>query len=412
MLEMKRMLWVKPEDGLACFEAGITGQALNDALLREGLTMGLEPLCWERSTLGGWVASRATGLKHARYGDIEEALVEIRVATSSGLLWQHGGHLKHEQFDPACPAKGGHISSGGRKSTGVELSGLLLGSQGGLGVITAAVIRVHALPELAKGGSLAFLSWAQGARFARDVARLPKALRPASCWLADAKQIEMAEALHHGDSVGRHSSLQPLPSHQVAAEILLEGSREEVDAQKCMLHELAAIHAGTWGAAGKLLHQLSMTLPHVRQLGIGNDVFMDSIEIQIPWASLEATISAVSEVARSGHRDFDFPGAPYLSFGLGQLLPERAVLTVHLATCVAGLDPSTALRAFSCWRHSVEAAVVHEGDEVSGQRGSPPGGCVAALRSLKAAIDPEGIFPSLRHGQSYCREQTKRLEDF
>lgn len=400
MLEMKRMVWVKPEDGLACFEAGITGQALKDELLREGLTMGLEPECWERSTLGGWVASRATGLKQARYGDIEEVLVEIRVATSSGLLWQHGGHLKYQQSDPACPAKGGPISSCGRKSTGVELPGLLLGSQGCLGVITAAVIRVHAVPELTQGGSLAFPSWEQGARFARDVARLPKALRPASCWLVDAKQLEMAEALHHVDSVGRHS-MQPLPSHQVAAEILLEGSREEVDAQKCMLHQLAATHVGTWGAAGKLLHQLSLTLPHVRQLGIGYDVFMDSIEILIPWASLEATISAVSEVASSGHRDLDFPGTPYISFGLGQLLAERAVLTVHLATSVAGLDPSSALPAFSRWRHSVEAAVVCEGDEVFGQRGNPPGGCAAALRSLKAAIDPEGIFPSLRHGQSY-----------
>ncbi|CAE7901258.1 ADPS [Symbiodinium sp. KB8] len=400
MLEMKRMVWVKPEDGLACFEAGITGQALKDELLREGLTMGLEPECWERSTLGGWVASRATGLKQARYGDIEEVLVEIRVATSSGLLWQHGGHLKYQQSDPACPAKGGPISSCGRKSTGVELPGLLLGSQGCLGVITAAVIRVHAVPELTQGGSLAFPSWEQGARFARDVARLPKALRPASCWLVDAKQLEMAEALHHVDSVGRHS-MQPLPSHQVAAEILLEGSREEVDAQKCMLHQLAATHVGTWGAAGKLLHQLSLTLPHVRQLGIGYDVFMDSIEILIPWASLEATISAVSEVASSGHRDLDFPGTPYISFGLGQLLAERAVLTVHLATSVAGLDPSSALPAFSRWRHSVEAAVpwpevVCEGDEVFGQRGNPPGGlctkaqAMAVVSEKANAADGEG----------------------
>merc|ERR1719203_564431 len=91
MRGLSRVLWVNNEDGVAHVEAGITGSALKDALAEKGVNMGMEPDSMEFSTLGGWIATRASGMKRARYGNIEEMLLEARVATPTGMLWQKNG---------------------------------------------------------------------------------------------------------------------------------------------------------------------------------------------------------------------------------------------------------------------------------------------------------------------------------
>ena len=73
------------EDGLAHVQAGITGSALKEALRKQGVTMGMEPDSMELSTLGGWIATRASGMKRARYGNIEDMLLEVRLATTGGI---------------------------------------------------------------------------------------------------------------------------------------------------------------------------------------------------------------------------------------------------------------------------------------------------------------------------------------
>merc|ERR1740117_1854535 len=89
MRGLSKVRWVNAEDNVAMVEAGITGMELKEALRGKGLNMGMEPDSMEFSTLGGWIATRASGMKRARYGNIEDMVIEVRVATSKGLLWQH-----------------------------------------------------------------------------------------------------------------------------------------------------------------------------------------------------------------------------------------------------------------------------------------------------------------------------------
>merc|ERR1719359_1209768 len=100
MRGLARVRWVNREDGVALIEAGITGVALKEALRKKGVTMGMEPDSMEFSTLGGWIATRASGMKRARYGNIEDMVVEVQVVTPSGILWQHHGEPASSTGEP------------------------------------------------------------------------------------------------------------------------------------------------------------------------------------------------------------------------------------------------------------------------------------------------------------------------
>lgn len=73
MTRMNRILWVDKRNMLACIEAGIGGEYLEKQLLSNyGVVMGHEPDSLEFSTLGGWIATRASGMKKNYYGNIED----------------------------------------------------------------------------------------------------------------------------------------------------------------------------------------------------------------------------------------------------------------------------------------------------------------------------------------------------
>eukprot|EP00434_Breviolum_minutum_P036665 symbB.v1.2.032495.t1/scaffold3908.1/size48452/1 len=285
MRRMNKILWIRHEDRIACIEAGITGRSLKDLLAREGYTMGMEPDSMEFSTLGGWIATKTHGLKQSRYGNIDEMLVEVRVATSSGLVWQKG--MKDR------------IGSIGRRSTGLELPGLLLGSGGCLGVITAAVVRIHPLPECLEYDSLRFSNWDMGVSFLKKVAQLPRALKPASCRLLDSTEIKLAEILREDLMKSSRSG------GESAALLVLEGSHDEVAAQRQELSELASAHGGSWtGAAmGEVSHQMNFVFPYIRDFGIDYNILVQPLEVTLPWSRLGSDQST-GRAGRSGrHSD-------------------------------------------------------------------------------------------------------------
>lgn len=84
--QMNRLLWLDKSNLVACFESGIVGQDLERVLQAEGFTMGHEPDSIEFSTLGGWVATRASGMKKNVYGNIEDIVVRVKMVTCKGVL--------------------------------------------------------------------------------------------------------------------------------------------------------------------------------------------------------------------------------------------------------------------------------------------------------------------------------------
>ena len=127
---------IDKENLMATVQAGITGKDLESALNKEGYTTGHEPDSYEFSTIGGWISTNAAGMKKHRYGNIEDIVQNITMVTPVGTI---------NQKKPLT-----------RSSFGIKTQNLLFGSEGNLGIITNATLKIHKLPERSSFESIIF----------------------------------------------------------------------------------------------------------------------------------------------------------------------------------------------------------------------------------------------------------------
>ena len=104
----------------------------------------------EFSTLGGWVATRASGMKKNVYGNIEDLVVRIRMVTPQGIM------------EKQCQVP--------RISSGPDIHHMILGSEGILGVVTEVTLRIRPLPEAKVYGSVVFPNFDAGVHSLREIA--------------------------------------------------------------------------------------------------------------------------------------------------------------------------------------------------------------------------------------------------
>lgn len=406
MRGMASVLWVNAEDGVAHIEAGITGMALKEALAQHGVTMGMEPDSMEFSTLGGWIATRASGMKRSRYGNIEDMIIEARVVTPAGVLWQRNG---------GAVSSASSRTAFGRVSANVQLPSLILGSEGCLGIVTSAVVRVKPLPEVIEHQSAIFPDWSTGAAFMREVARLPAAARPTSCRLMDSKQLALSRAIREGN--GGHgvlkTALQTLAlrlkgvslDDAAAVTLLFEGTREEVALQQRLLAPLVSRFGGMWGgaAAGEAGYALTFAIAYLRDFGLDYRILSESLETMAPWSAVGQVWPAVVAAVRAEHKALQLPGQPFLSCRMTQLYDEGAVLYMYMAVSTAGLAQERCLEAFERLEHAARRAALAAGGCLSHHHGvgklrapllreSQSAELTAVLQGLKASMDPWNVL--------------------
>ena len=81
LTRMNHVKWVDRKNMMACVETGILGQDLETELNRYGVVCGHEPDSVEFSSLGGWISTRASGMKKNRYGNIDDILINVKIVT-------------------------------------------------------------------------------------------------------------------------------------------------------------------------------------------------------------------------------------------------------------------------------------------------------------------------------------------
>ncbi|XP_017019022.1 alkylglycerone-phosphate synthase [Drosophila kikkawai] len=272
--QMNRLLWLNRENLTVCFESGIVGQDLERVLREQGLTVGHEPDSYEFSTLGGWVATRASGMKKNVYGNIEDLVVRVRMVTPTGTL------------ERECSAP--------RVSCGPDFNHVILGSEGMLGVITEVVLKVRPLPPVRRYGSLAFPNFEEGVLFMREVAR--RRCQPASVRLMDNEQFMFGQALKPEKSWWEAvkdglkqryvTSWKGIDLSQIcAATLLFEGELKDVQRQEALIYEIAAQFKGFPAGAqnGERGYILTFVIAYIRDFGLNQGIVAESFETSVPW---------------------------------------------------------------------------------------------------------------------------------
>jgi alkyldihydroxyacetonephosphate synthase len=149
MVRMSRVLAIDATSQLARVQTGVFGPDLERQLNAQGWTCGHFPDSFTHSTLGGWIATRSSGMQSDRYGDVAELTRGLRVVTPSGMLVVR-----------PVPST----------STGPSVREMVLGSEGRLGIITEATIHVRRVPAERKILGYLFPTWAAGLAAMRDIA--------------------------------------------------------------------------------------------------------------------------------------------------------------------------------------------------------------------------------------------------
>jgi len=161
---MNRILEIKPQDEVAVIEPGVINKDLNDAAAEFGLMYAPDPASYRMSTLGGNIATNAGGLRCAKYGVTRESVLSLDVVLSDGRLITVG----------AKTFKG---------VAGYDLTSLFVGSEGTLGIVVRAVLRLRYLPVDQRDLSLVFESLEAAVEGVQAIARAR--VQPAICELID-----------------------------------------------------------------------------------------------------------------------------------------------------------------------------------------------------------------------------------
>eukprot|EP00980_Cylindrotheca_fusiformis_P005021 scaffold1062_cov130-Cylindrotheca_fusiformis.AAC.27 len=398
MKKMRKILWVNEEDGLAHVEAGITGRELVDELARQGLTMGHEPDSFEFSTLGGWIATKASGMKRSRYGNIEDIVKSVRVIGPTGLQWQGSEDGKRTP---------------GRAAEGFDLCSLVMGSEGCLGIITSAVIRIWPLPEAKEYDSVLLQSFQEGLQFTRSIARLGANI-PSSVRLLDNAHFRLGQALQPKESIPDKLVRQIFettasilgtydPMSVVCATISYEGTRAEVKAQKKAIRSIAAVHGATMlgSSIGKAGYDLTFMIAYLRDFAMTYHLLGESFETYVPWSKVESLISATKSRISQEHASRLLPGVPFVGCRVTQLYHEGVCLYFYLCFSFDGVENPS--KVFSELEKAARAEILNQGGSLSHHHGigklradllkdraSPS--FSDTIRSIKTALDEDNIF--------------------
>jgi alkyldihydroxyacetonephosphate synthase len=392
MGRMQRILWIDPVNLMACIEAGAVGRRIQEQLASYGFTLGHEPDSVELSTLGGWIATNASGMKKNRYGNIEDLVLDVHVVTPRGELQR------------ALPTP--------RESTGVDARRNLFGSEGMLGIITSAIVKIFPLPEVQRYDSFLFPSFEDGVAFMYDLTR--EATPPASVRLVDNLQFQLsltlkpkAEGLHALRSRVEKYLVTRLrrfdPARMVAATIVYEGERRAVEEQERALRRIARRHGGMRAGAsnGERGYQLTFGIAYLRDFVMRHWVLGESFETSMAWSDVLGVCANVKQRIADEYARRGLPGKPFISCRVTQVYQTGACVYFYLAFWHKGVENPAGV--FAELERAARDEILRSGGSLSHHHGVgkirrgflPRVASAASLAwnaELKRAVDPSNIF--------------------
>lgn len=397
MRGMNGILEIDRANGRVVVEAGITGKDLEVRLEAEGLTSGQVPDSLELSTVGGWIATNASGMKKNRYGNIEDAVLDAVLVTPRGEV----------RARPVVP----------RSSTGIQAQRLAFGSEGGLGIVTRAVLQVWPLPEAQRYASFVFPDFEAGVRYLRAVQAA--GIRPASIRLTNNTEFRLGQALGRARR-GTRALVARLtkayvtrvkrfdPERMVACTVVMEGSAAEVRQQARGLFGLLGQHGGLSGGPenGRRGYAVTFAIAYIRDFLNKLGILGETFETSAPWSRIHDITGAVEAELRRLCTERGVPGRPYLSYRISQSYRTGVCIYFTMGFCGRGL--ADAERTFHEIEHRMREVVLEQGGSLSHHHGVGKirqdfvprvhsEASIGAARALKRSLDPNDVFGAGNH---------------
>ena len=404
-LDMRRMRRVLAVDRRSCtaqIEAGVFGPDLEQQLSGHGMTLGHFPDSFLHSTLGGWIATRSAGMQSDKYGKIEDMVVALRMVTPEGVLQTR-----------VVP----------KASNGIDINHICIGSEGTLGVITEATMRVHALPESRQVRGYLFPEFEGGSDAIYECVK--QECLPAMVRLNDPDKTALSLAFRPptsgfgkmGGSLFK-SYLRAKGFAQPRACLMLtafEGNEREVSRR---LRHAEAIYrkrgaVGLGGGAGKSFEATKFDFPHIRDFLLDRDVTTDVSETATVWSNIatlyQDTIAVLrQEISKSGVR-------PWVGCHISHTYPCGASLYF---TFGFKQQPGHELEQYLQVKRAVQQSFINHGATLSHHHAvgtehlpwleadiSPLG--VQVVSAIKRRLDPANIMNPGR-----LQPSSKPLEDW
>jgi alkyldihydroxyacetonephosphate synthase len=373
---MDRVLEVDPVSMAARIQGGATGPGLEDQLREHGLTLRHFPQSFEYSTLGGWIATRAGGHFATLYTHIDDLVESVRAVTPDGQ-WE----------SRRLPGSG----------AGPSPDRMLLGSEGILGVIVDAWVRVRERPTEKLSVAVAFEDFAAGADAVREISQA--GLYPSNCRLLDAVESETSSAGPPGKAV---------------LVLGFESAHHPVDEPMALAIESARSHGGEPGElkrpgqggddAVNAWRSAFLFAPYLRDSLVACGVLSDTFETAITWDRFPDFHAEVMETARravaKASGGSDGRGEPRISCRFTHVYPDGP------APYYTVLAPARRGDEIAQWdeiKAAVSDAVIDAGGTIThhhavGRDHRPwydrqrPERFAEALRSAKLRLDPRGVL--------------------
>lgn len=383
-LDLRRLAGLRSADRMsltASFAAGTRGPAVESALAEQNLTLGHYPQSYEYVTIGGCVATRSAGQASTGYGRIDKLVLGLRVATPTGELLAH-------PF-PATAA-------------GPDLRQLLVGSEGMLGVITDVTVRVRPRPLESRYEGLFFEGFEAGAEALRLAVQQHGA--PDVARLSDRHETRLTLAMAGDAGLKRRIGRAYLRARGYQGGCLAivgwQGDAADVARRRTRSLELlggaGALRLGT--SPGRAWAAGRFAGPYLRDDLLDRGVMVETLETATDWSNLHNLYAAV---AGALHEALTARGTPPLVMcHISHLYETGASLYF---TFIARQQHAEELAQWAAAKSAACDAIVGNGGTIShhhavGRDHAPwlerevGSGGVAALRALKAQLDPAGIM--------------------
>ena len=346
------------ETNLTCTcESGVNGGVLEKHLNERGLTLGHYPSSLPGTTVGGLVSTRSSGQESSRYGNIEDMVLGLAVVLPDGTF--------------AAPRPGP------RSALGPALHQLWLGSEGALGVVLGAVLRVHRLPELVVGRAFGFDSLESGLDAMRAV--MQAGIRPLVMRLYDAD-----DTAFNGYDVPAGACVLV-----VATAGLAEVAKAEAKAVKQLAGAATDLGDEPWRRWET--HRFSLSAERLKALLEPPGAYVDTIELAAPWTVLPGLHARVkSAIAVGGLALCHFSHAyeqgccAYFSFG-GSADTEAEARAAYGRAWEGAMTAALELGATISHHHGT-------GQVRSRWVADEMGGWMRVWRAVREGIDPAGTM--------------------